>query len=164
METKADKITILNGVVLLNLMLVLGILQILQRHVNVPVSLYWTGEISRTILAFLALATIPYLFKNEADISFLPVIKRVTSHTDAILLVRNIFLIFFSVIFVWSSFLAYQTSGGATLPTLRWFKLRWAFILTGLSFGSLLVYVLLDTRNRIRNVSDVNIIRGERDA
>lgn len=154
------------GVVLLNVMLVVGILQVMARYVDLPFGTYWTGEISRTMLAFMTILALPYLFRNDADISFLPILERVVSRLDALLFFRNVLLSALSVILIWSSYKAYETAGTIGLPTLQWFKLRWAFVLLGLSFAALLLVVLLDTRNRIHGIrkdSGVESILGDSD-
>jgi TRAP-type C4-dicarboxylate transport system permease small subunit len=151
------------GVVLLNSMLVLGLLQVLQRYVGLPVAVYWTGEVSRTFLAFIALIALPYLFVHEADISFLPLLKNLVTNLNLLLLVRNVFLVLLSVLMVWSAYLAIGAASDTGLPTLRWFKLWWGYALSGVSFGFLLMYVLLDTRNRVQRIAGTGTGTGTGD-
>lgn len=157
MPDTVDRVTAVLGVALLNAMLVLGLMQVLRRYVAFPISVYWTGEVSRTFLAFMTLVSLPYLFKHESDISFLPLLKNVVSRLDTLLLARNLFVIVLSVVFVWSAYLAVGAAGDTGLPTLRWFKIRWGYMLVGVSFATLLVYVVADTYDRIER------LRGDSD-
>jgi len=150
MADMTDRITSALGVVFLNAMLVLGLMQVLRRYVAFPISIYWTGEVSRTFLAFMTIVSLPYLFKHESDISFLPLLKNVMPRLDALLFVRNLFLVFLSVVIVWSAFLAVGAAGDTGLPTLRWFKIKWGYALIGVSFAMLFLYILADTRARIQ--------------
>jgi TRAP-type C4-dicarboxylate transport system permease small subunit len=153
-----DLATVGLGILLLNLMLLVGLLRIIARFVELPINTYWTGGVLQTGLAFMTIVGIPYLFKNEADISFLPVLKRITSHTNILLLIRNGILVVFSAAMVWSSYLVYSIAGDRTLPTLQWFQIRWGYTLLGVSFAVLIGYILIDTRDRISK------IWGDRDA
>ncbi|MFC7205319.1 TRAP transporter small permease [Haloferax namakaokahaiae] len=150
-----DKLSIAVGVSLLGIILLVGIIQILNRYVGIPINLNWTFEVARTFLAFLTLAGLPYLFKHDSDISFLPVLQRITTRTDSFLLLRNVILLAFSVIMVWSSYLANNVTGDVGLPMIGWFKVGWGFMFLGLSFALLFVYVLIDTRDRLK------VIKGE---
>jgi len=158
MPDTIDRVTSALGVFFLNAMLILGLMQVLRRYVTFPISVYWAGEVSRTFLAFMTLVSLPYLFKHESDISFLPLLKNVMSRLDALLFVRNLFLVLLSAVIVWSAYLAVGAAGDTGLPTLRWFKIRWGYALIGVSFAVLLAYILADTRDRIeqfRGDSDV---------
>lgn len=150
MTDVVDRVTSVLGVLFLNAMLILGLLQVLRRYADLPVSVYWTGELSRTFLAFMTLVSLPYLFKHESDISFLPLLKNVMPRLDALLFFRNLFLLLLSGVVVWSAYLAVGAAGDTGLPTLRWFKIWWGYALIGVSFAGLLVYVLADTRGRIK--------------
>lgn len=152
MAKRIDRVVGVLGVILLNSMLILGIMQVLRRYVDLPIAVYWTGEVSRTFLALITLISLPYLFVHDADISFLPLLKNVISNLDVLLLIRNMFLAFLSAILVWSAYLAVGAAGDTGLPTLQWFKLWWGYAFIGMSFGTLLVYVLIDTRERIKQV------------
>jgi TRAP-type C4-dicarboxylate transport system permease small subunit len=147
-----DKLSVSVGVLLLGVILVVGILQVLNRYVGLPINLLWTFEVARTLLAFMTLMGLPYLFKHNSDISFLPVLKRITTRTDAFLLVRNAILLVFSLVLVWSAYLANITTGDVGLPMIGWFKVGWGFIFLGLSFLGLFMYVLIDTRNRLEAI------------
>lgn len=144
-----DRITEVIGVVLLNLMLVVGLIQVINRYIDLPASLPWTYEVARTTLAFLTIIGLPYLFKNDSDISFLPVLRRITSHTDKLLLLRNVLMICLSIILVWSAVVATRTAGDTGLPLLGWFKVGWGYSLFGVSAAVLLLVVLDDTKRRI---------------
>lgn len=150
-----DKLSVSIGVFLLGVILLVGILQILNRYVGLPINLQWTFEVARTLLAFLTLAGLPYLFKHDSDISFLPVLQRITTRTDSFLLMRNVILLAFSLIMVWSSYLANNVTGDVGLPMIGWFKVGWGFMFLGVSFLVLFVYVAIDTRDRLEK------IRGE---
>lgn len=153
-----DKITSIVGVTLLGIILIVGILQIVNRYVSLPLDLYWTYEVARTLLAVMTLAGLPFLFKNNSDISFLPVLQRITDRTDAFLLIRNVILLIFTPVMVWSSYLAYDTTGDVGLPMIGWIKVGWGFIFLGICFGLLFLFVVLDTRERmleIRGAHDV---------
>lgn len=153
-----DRIINAIGVLILTIILVVGLLQVINRYISLPVNLYWTYEIARTFLALMTIVAIPYLFKNEADISFLPVLKRVTTRTDAFLLIRNVLVAALAVVLVVSSYIAYQTSGSTGLPMLQWFKVGWGYALLGVSSGLLFIVVLTDTRNRIHRIrGDSNV-------
>lgn len=147
-----DRIIEAIGVVMLNLMLVVGILQVLNRYITFPIGLYWTYEVARTTLAMMTIIALPYLFKNNSDISFLPVLKRVTSRTDELLLARNALMAFLTVVLVWSAYLAYGTAGDTGLPMIGWFKIGWGYLLFGVSSAILFVVVLSDTRQRLVNI------------
>ncbi|WP_049987075.1 TRAP transporter small permease [Halobellus rufus] len=147
-----DRITVVVGVIMLNVMLVVGLLQVLNRYIDLPASLPWTYEVARTTLAMLSIIAIPYLFKNDADISFLPVLRRVTSRTDQLLLVRNVLMAFFSVVLVWSAYLAAQTAGDTGLPLISWFKVGWGYLLFGAASAALFVVVLTDTKQRVGDI------------
>ncbi|QCC48053.1 TRAP transporter small permease [Halobellus limi] len=147
-----DKVTVAIGVIMLNAMLVVGVVQVLNRYVEVPFELYWTYEVARTTLALMTIVAIPYLFRNDADISFLPVLRRVTSRTDRFLLVRNVLMALLSVIFVWSAYVAYGTAGDTGLPTISWFKVGWGYLLFGVAAAILLVVVIGDTKRRVEQI------------
>lgn len=147
-----DKATAVVGVTLLSVIFVVGLLQVMNRHIGLPFDLHWTYEIARTFLALMTIAGLPYLFKTDSDISFLAVLKRVTTRTDAFLLVRNIILIVFSAIMVWSAYLANETTGDVTLPLVSWFKVGWGYLFLGVSFSLIFVFVLVDTHNRINRI------------
>lgn len=140
------------GVLILATILITGILQIVNRYFSLPWDLYWTYEISRTFLAIMTIIAIPYLFKNEADISFLPVLKRVVTRVDGFLLIRNLLLAGLAATLVYASFLAYQTSGATGLPILNWFKIGWGYALLGVSAATWFIYIAIDTRDRIRRI------------
>jgi TRAP-type C4-dicarboxylate transport system permease small subunit len=153
-----DKVTVAIGVIMLNAMLVVGVVQVLNRYVGIPIELYWTYEVARTTLALMTIVAIPYLFRNDADISFLPVLRRITSRTDQFLLIRNVLMGALSVILVWSAYLAYGTAGDTGLPTINWFKVGWGYLLFGVAAAVLFVVVIGDTKRRIdeiRGGSDV---------
>lgn len=153
-----DKVTVAIGVIMLNVMLVVGIIQVLNRYVDVSIELYWTYEVARTTLALMTIIAIPYLFRNDADISFLPVLRRITTRTNQFLLIRNVLMGALSVIFVWSAYLAYGTAGDTGLPTISWFKVGWGYLLFGVAAAVLFVVVIGDTKRRIdeiRGGSDV---------
>lgn len=152
-----DKVTVAIGVIMLNAMLVVGVVQVLNRYVEIPMELYWTYEVARTTLALMTIIAIPYLFRNDADISFLPVLRRITSRTDQFLLIRNVLMGALSVILVWSAHLAYGTAGDTGLPTISWFKVAWGYLLFGVAAAALFVVVIGDTKRRIDE------IRGESD-
>lgn len=147
-----DRITTVIGVITLNAMLIVGLLQVLTRYVSFPIELYWTYEVARTLLALMTIAAIPYLFKNEADISFLPVLERITDRTDRFLLLRNVLVAFLAVTLVVSAYQATVVSGDVSLPLINWFKVGWGYSLLGVSAALLLVVVALDTRDRIRAI------------
>ncbi|NHN60213.1 MULTISPECIES: TRAP transporter small permease [Halorussus] len=144
-----DRITVAIGVIMLNIMLVVGTVQVMSRYVEFPIALYWTYEVARTILAMMSIIAIPYLFKNNADISFLPVLERVTSRTDQLLLVRNALMGILAVVLVWSAYVAYGTAGDTSLAMIDWFKVGWGYLLFGVASGLLFVMVLSDTKRRI---------------
>ncbi|MCO8244924.1 MULTISPECIES: TRAP transporter small permease subunit [unclassified Haladaptatus] len=144
-----DRITTSLGVVLLNVMLVVGLLQVVSRYITFPIDLNWTYVVARTVLAIMTIIALPYLFQNEADISFLPVLKRVITRTDQVLFVRNILMAFFSATLVLSAYRATGVSGDTALPMIEWFKVGWAYDLIALSAACLLIVVLLDTRTRV---------------
>lgn len=144
-----DKTTIAIGVIMLHVMLIVGIIQVLNRYVGLPFGLQWTYEVARTFLALMTIIAIPYLFKNDSDISFLPVLRRVTTRTDEILLGRNVLVGVLAVILVWSSYLAFQTSGQVGLPLLRWFKVGWGYLLIGVCAAILILFIVVDTRERV---------------
>ncbi|WP_144901454.1 TRAP transporter small permease [Halobellus captivus] len=147
-----DRVTVAVGVIMLNIMLVVGLLQVVNRYIDLPVSLPWTYEVARTTLAFLAILGIPYLFKNDSDISFLPVLRRITSRTDQLLLVRNVLMAFLSALLVWSAYVATGTSGDTGLPLLSWFKVGWGYTFFGVAAAVLFVVVVTDTKQRVGNL------------
>lgn len=147
-----DRATEVVGVTLLNVMLIVGLLQVINRYIDLPVSLPWTYEVARTTLAFLTIVGLPYLFKNDSDISFLPVLRRVAPRIDELLLVRNVLMAFLSVVLVWSAILATQTSGDTGLPLLGWFKIGWGYTAFGVAAAVLFLVVLGDTGRRVRGV------------
>lgn len=147
-----DNVTAAIGVIILNGMLAVGIIQVISRYVNVPIELYWTYEVASTLLALMTIVAIPYLFRNEADISFLPVLKRITSTIDRFLLIRNVLMGALSVVLVWSAYLAYGTAGDTTLATVNWFKIGYGYFVFGVIAAILFVFVVADTRRRIENV------------
>ncbi len=148
-----DRSTVLVGVILLNLMFVLGLLQATARYVDLPFSVYWSGEVTRHLLSVMTVIAIPYLFKNDSDISFLPVLERVVTRLDLLLIIRNIFLLGFSIVLVYSSWLTYNISYQVTLPTLRWVKLRWAYAVFGVIAMILFIFIVIDTRTRIQEMA-----------
>ena len=148
-----DRTTVLVGVVLLNVMFVLGLLQATARYVDLPFSVYWSGEVTRHLLAVMTIVAIPYLFKNDSDISFLPVLERLVTRLDLLLIIRNIFLLGFSIVLVYSSWLTYNISYQVTLPTLRWVKLRWAYAVFGVIAAIFFILIVIDTRTRIRETN-----------
>lgn len=147
-----DRTSSVVGVVLLSIIFVVGILQILNRYVGMPIDLYWTYEVARTLLAVLTLAGLPFLFKHDSDISFLPVLRRITERTDLFLLLRNVILLVFSAIMAWSAHLANNSTGNVGLPMIAWIKVGWGFLFLGVSFSILFIYILLDTRERISRI------------
>lgn len=147
-----DTATVALGVFLLNAMLVIGVIQVLNRYVDFSIELYWTYEVARTMLALMTILAIPYLFKRDADISFLPVLRRVTSQTDRFLLIRNVLMSGLSIVLVWSASLAYVTSGDTTLPTVSWFKIAWGYLFFGVAAAVLFVVVLSDTKRRLEAI------------
>jgi len=148
-----DRATNAIGVVMLNAMLIIGLLQVLSRYVPLPIDLNWTYVAARTLLALMTIIAIPYLFKNEADISFLPVLKRVIRRTDRILLVRNVLMVVFSGTLTLSAYRAVAVSGDTALPLISWFKVGWGYGLIALSAATLLVLVLVDTRDRVADIT-----------
>jgi TRAP-type C4-dicarboxylate transport system permease small subunit len=152
-----DRITVAIGVVMLNIMLVVGLLQVLSRYFSFPVPLYWTYEIARTFLALMTIIALPYMFKNESDISFLPVLKRITSRTDELLLLRNVFMAVLAAVLVVSAYLAAVLEGDVSLPMIGWFKIGWGYTLLGVSAALLLGVVILDTKRRF------GALRGDAD-
>jgi len=144
-----DRITVAIGVIMLNIMLVVGLLQVLSRYFTFPVPLYWTYEIARTVLALMTIIALPYMFRNESDISFLPVLRRITSRTDELLLLRNVFMAVLASILVVSAYLAAVLEGDVSLPMIGWFKIGWGYTLLGVSSALLLGVILLDTKSRL---------------
>ncbi|WP_231189102.1 TRAP transporter small permease subunit [Haladaptatus sp. DYF46] len=144
-----DRITTTIGVVLLNVMLVVGLLQVASRYITFPIDLNWTYVVARTALALMTIIALPYLFQNEADISFLPVLKRIITRTDQVLFVRNILMAFFSATLVLSAYRATNVSGDTALPMIGWFKVGWAYNIIALSAACLFIVVVLDTRKRV---------------
>lgn len=150
-ENTADGITLVVSVLLFHLMLVTGSIQIVNRYLDIPFSVYWAGEVTRTAMVFLTLMLVPYLFAHQLDISFLPVLKQLFgSRLEAVLLGRNVVLVVFAALMVWSSYLSYLQSRNVTLPTVRWFFVRWVYLFMGLAFAALLLYVLVDTKRKVR--------------
>lgn len=153
-----DRLTVAIGVIILNIMLVVGILQVLNRYVTMPISVYWTYEVARTLLALMTIIAIPYLFKNESDISFLPVLKRITTRTDILLILRNVFMLVLAGVLVWSAYAATLVAGDQGLPMIGWFKVGWGFSLVGISALLLIIMIGIDTRNRVRDIrGDTNV-------
>lgn len=149
-QNKADGVTLIVSLILFHLMLVMGSIQIINRYLDIPFSVYWAGEVTRTAMVFLTLMLVPYLFVHQLDISFLPVLKQIFgSHLEAVLLIRNLVLVVFSSLMVWSSYLSYIQSDAVTLPTVGWFLVRWVYLFMGLAFAVLLVYVLIDTKRKV---------------
>jgi|GEM_PF-6614012 len=144
-----DRITVAIGVIMLNVMLVVGVLQVLSRYIDFPIALYWTYEVARTFLTLMTIVSIPYLFKNESDISFLPVLKRLTNRTDQMLLLRNLLVGFLAAVLVVSAYQAWVVAGDQSLPMIGWFKIGWGYLFVGLSASVLLLVILVDTRDRI---------------
>jgi len=147
-----DRVTVAIGVILLHIMLVVGVVQVLSRYVSFPIDLYWTYEVARTTLALLSILAIPFLFKNNADISFLPVLRRITDRTDQLLLARNVLMGFLAVVLVWSAYVAAETSGDTGLPLISWFKVGWGYLFFGVSAAVLFVAVVDDTRRRLGEI------------
>ncbi|WP_336022282.1 TRAP transporter small permease [Halobellus salinisoli] len=147
-----DRVTVGIGVIMLNIMLVVGLLQVVSRYVDLPASLPWTYEVARTTLALMTIIGLPYLFKNDSDISFLPVLQRITTRTDQLLLARNVLMAFLSVLLVWSAYVAAQTAGDTGLPLISWFKVGWGYLLFGASSAVLFVVVVNDTRERVGDI------------
>lgn len=147
-----DRITVALGVLMLNCMLIVGILQVLSRYISFPIEIYWTYEVARTLLALMTILAIPYLFKNEADISFIPVLKRITSRTDEFLLIRNVLMAFLSAVLVVSAYRATMVSGDVGLPMISWFKVGWGYTFFGVSAAVLFVVVAFNTRRRLREI------------
>lgn len=153
-----DRVTVAIGVAMLYFMLAVGLLQVLNRYVDLPYSVYWTYEAARTTLALMTIIALPYLFKNDSDISFLPVLRRITDRTDAFLLIRNILVSVLALTLIWSAYVAAENAGNLGLPMISWFKVRWGYMLFGVSSALLFVMVLSDTKqriNRIRGGTDV---------
>lgn len=147
-----DKCTVAIGVTMLNVMLGVGLIQVLNRYYTLPIDLYWTYEVARTLLGLMTIIAIPYLFKNNSDISFLPVLQRITTRTDTFLLGRNILVGFLAIAFIWSAYLASGTAGDQGLPMIGWFKVRWAYLLFGVSSALLFVVILTDTKERLQRI------------
>lgn len=117
-----------------------------------PFAVYWTYEAARTLLALMTIIAIPYLFKNESDISFLPVLRRITTRTDKLLIIRNVFMGFLAIILVWSGHLAFGIAGDQTLPSISWFKIRYGYGLFAVASAILLIYIVSDMRKRITQI------------
>lgn len=147
-----DNVTAAIGVIMLNGMLVVGIIQVASRYVSIPIELYWTYEVASTLLALMTIVAIPYLFKTDGDISFLPVLRRITSDIDRFLLIRNVLMAALSVVLVWSAYLAFGTAGDTTLATVNWFKVGYGYFLFGVIAAILFVFVVTDTKRRIEKV------------
>jgi TRAP-type C4-dicarboxylate transport system permease small subunit len=152
-----DRITVAIGVIMLNVMLAVGVLQVLNRYLPIPVPLTWTYEIGQTFLALMTIIGIPYLFKHDSDISFLPVLEQVTNRVDELMLIRNVFMLILGVVLVWSAVVATQIAGDQSLPNLSWFKVGWGFMLFGASAFVLIIMILFDTRDRAKE------LRGDTD-
>jgi len=144
-----DRITVALGVLMLNGMLIVGLLQVLGRYVSIPIGITWTYEVAQTLLALMTILAIPYMFKNEGDISFVPVLKRVTTRTNELLLIRNVLMAFLAVVFVVSAHRATTVSGDTTLALVDWFKIAWAYSFFGVSAAVLLIAIAFNTRQRI---------------
>lgn len=141
------------SLLLFHLMIVTGTVQILDRYIGIPFSVYWAGEVTRTAMVFFTIVLLPYLFANQLDISFLPVLKQVFgARRKYVLLARNVFLLAFVSVMVYSSYTAYLQSGSIALPTLRWFRVRWVYLMMGVGFAGLDAYVLSDTVTRIQRI------------
>lgn len=147
-----DRITVALGVLMLNSILVVGILQVLGRYVSVPFEITWTYEVARTLLALMTILALPYMFKTEADISFVPVLERITTKTNELLLVRNVLMAFLSAVFVVSAHRATTISGDTTLPLIDWFKIGWGYSFFGVSAAVLLIVIAFNTRQRISDI------------
>ena len=141
------------GFVVFHLMLVTASIRIANRFFNIPISLFWVGEITRTGLVVLALIAVPYLFIHELDISFLPVVEKLPDqYFNTVLVLRNALLIILSTLMIWSSYVSYEQSGDITLPTVRWFPIRWIYALMGAAFFVMLLFVLTDIKNKAISV------------
>lgn len=153
-----DRITATIGVIMLTIMLAVGILQVLNRYLPVPIPLTWTYEVAQTFIGLMAIVGIPYLFRHDSDISFLPVLKRVTSRVNELMLVRNLFMLVLGTVLVRSAVLATRVAGDQSLPNLDWFKIGWGFMIFGASISILIIMIFVDTRDRIRELrSDTDV-------
>lgn len=157
-----DRLTTAVGVIMLAVMLVVGMLQVLSRYISFPIDLFWTYEVARTLLTLMTIIALPYLFKNNSDISFLPVLERITSRTDEMLLVRNVLMGFLALVLVVSAYQAAVVTGDVGLPMIGWFKLAWGYSLLGASAALLFVMVLIDTKQRIGDIRG-SVDRGDVD-
>lgn len=158
-DNRADGFVLVISFVLFHVMLVVGAVQIINRYVGLPFGVYWAGEAARTAMVLLTLTLLPYLFYKELDISFLPILKKLSeARLNLVLLVRNLLLVGFSASMVWSAYLAYFQSAQTTLPTIGWFRLRWMYLFMGASFLVLLGYVLVDTKWKVQET----LASGER--
>jgi len=152
-ENKIDGITQALGIFLFHLMLFTGLIQIVNRFVNVSIPLYWAGEVTRTLMVFLTLVAVPYLFIHNQDISFLPVVEKLPArYYNTVILIRNLLVFIIAAIMVWSAYLSYFQSGDITLPTIQWFFIRWIYAAMGLAFFLLSIAVVVDTAKRFRTL------------
>jgi TRAP-type C4-dicarboxylate transport system permease small subunit len=141
------------GFAVFHIMLLTASIRIINRFFHIPISLFWVGEITRTGLVVLALIAVPYLFVHELDISFLPVVEKLPERQfNTILVLRNALLIVLAGVMIWSSYLSYGLSGDITLPTVQWFPIRWMYALMGAAFVVMLLFVLVDIKNKIRSL------------
>jgi len=151
------------GFVVFHIMLLTASIRIVNRFFDVPISLFWVGEMTRTGLVVLTLVAVPYLFVHELDISFLPVVEKLPDHYyNTVLVIRNALLIVLSGVMVWSSYVSYEQSRDITLPTVQWFPVRWVYALMGVAFFSMLLFVLTDIKKKV--VSVVRFYRPGGDA
>jgi len=153
-ENTLDGITQALGILFFHVMLITGSVQIVNRFVDVSIGLYWVGEVTRIVLVFLTLTALPYLFVNNLDISFLPVVEKLPERQyNVVLVVRNLLVLLIAAVMIWSSYLSFFQSGDITLPTIRWFFIRWIYAFMGVAFSFLLLYTGIDTARRIHTLA-----------
>lgn len=138
------------GIFTFHLMLITASIRIINRFFNLPYSLFWVGEITRTGMVVLTLILVPYMFAHDMDISFLPIVENLPEQQlSKIIVVRNLLVIVLSVLMVWSSYLAYTVQYEITLPTVQWFYIRYIYATMGIGFSLLLVFVLIDLKRKL---------------
>lgn len=128
---KIQKACEVGGVLLLAVLVLLSALQIAARMIGV--SLPWPGQVAQYLLVAFTFLALPVLFRTGEDISFRPLLKRLSYGKRRMLyLFGNTVLALFFVFVAASATQAAEFRMGTGLSSVRWLKIGYVYLFMGL--------------------------------
>ena len=127
---KIQKACEVGGVVLLIVLFSLTALQIIARQVSV--SLPWPGQVAQYLLVAAVFLALPLLFRTKEDISFRPLLDKVSYETKRKLYLfgDGVLIILFVFVAV-SATQAAQFTLGIGLSSVRWLRIGYVYLFIG---------------------------------